>query len=169
MTKPIKINIDSWKNCSSRSEVDELALKFKGFVLDTVITEGANTWGFLTVDYEGKSIFIPIGYANAGLVPEVVLVFDAILIGINEKLIGIDIEKLLATFIYRLPTIFHEFIEFNETNFTIRDETGFICLSYQGMKIWEFIIDDIIETFEIQNDVITGHTFEGKEFQFKIP
>jgi hypothetical protein len=169
MTKPIKINVDSWRNCSSRSEVDELARNFKGFILDPVITEDANSWGFLTIDNEEKNIFIPIGYANVGPIPQVVQVYDVILIGINEKLMGVDIEKLLTKFCYRLPTIFHEFIEFNENYFVIRDETGFICLSYQGTEIWEFIADDIIDTFEIQHGIIIGYTLEGKEFQFKIP
>lgn len=127
--------------------------------------DNSNTWGYFQF---GSGEIIPIGYENLGLRPMSVLLGDKAFIGINELLIGYDIHNKYEFFKYKMPTLFHEFVRFDKTEFIVRDEIGFVGISYMGDERWSFLID-IINTYSIKKSTITGVTIEGETFNILIP
>ena len=75
-----------WVSCDSRSDMVARALGHK--IIGTLLTEGANTWGYFQTQ-EGWRV--NVGYANAGLIPQALLVDQRMIVGIDECLVGYDL------------------------------------------------------------------------------
>jgi len=154
----------SWIACESRSDLEARLEKAQGRVLPMLVGTEANTWGHASC---GTTI-LPIGYANLGLLPEVIGSDAAILVGSGQALTALDARTGAPIFTYAMPTVFHEFLRIEDDLLLIRDETGFIALSPQGEERWTGLCADIIEGYEISGDVITGRTMEGADFRFVV-
>jgi hypothetical protein len=136
-----------------------------GRIFEEWIDNDANSWGYMTV---GDAVFIPISFANVGLLPQAFIQNEIIVIGISGVLLAYSLKSGKVMFVYKMPTIFHEFVLRTDSFFIIRDEISFICLSYCGDKKWLYMCDDIIDEYHIDNEFIFGITMEGVNFKFKI-
>jgi len=138
--------------------------KAQGRVLQTLVGHEANAWGYATRD----TTVLPIGYANLGLIPDVMGSDATIFVGSSETVTAIDARTGGTIFAFDMPTVFHEFIRIEHDLLLVRDEIGFIALSHQGEEKWQGLCADVIEDYEIDGAVITGRTLEGPEFRFVI-
>lgn len=151
-----------WVPCDSRNTLVAL-LPPNSYEL--LMTDSPNSWGYMVFD---SNVIIPIGYAAMGLLPVAVKHGDRIFVGIDELLIGYDGFGCSCLFKYKMPTVFHEFVRFDQNELIVRDEIGFIGISYAGDEHWNFCID-VIASYKINRDTILGETEEGKNFEFTIP
>jgi len=131
---------------------------------ELLTTSDANSWGYITFDSDA---IIPIGYADIGLLPLGVKRGNRIFIGIDELLVGYCSSQAVL-FRYKMPTVFHEFVRFDQDGLIARDEIGFVGVSYDGDERWNFCID-VIASYEIDRSTILGKTEEGESFKFTIP
>jgi len=83
-------------------------------------------------------------------------------------LVGYDVSSRSIIFKYTMPTVFHEFVRFEKDELIVRDEIGFVGISYDGDERWNFCID-VIANYEINQSIICGKTEEGESFKFSIP
>jgi hypothetical protein len=153
-----------WTPCDSRSDLEARLEKAKGRVLQTLVGQEANAWGYAA----GDAAIVPIGYANLGLTPNVIGSDTTIFVGSSETLTALDAKTGASIFRYDMPTVFHEFVRIEDDHLLVRDETGFVALSHQGRERWKGLCADIIEDYEIDGAVIAGRTLEGAEFKFVI-
>jgi len=151
-----------WVPCDSRNT---LVAQLSPNVCELFMTDSPNSWGYMIFD---SSVIVPVGYADMGLLPVAVKHGDRIFIGIDELLVGYDGAGCSCLFKYKMPTVFHEFVRFDQNELIVRDEIGFVGLSYAGNERWNFCID-LITDYEINQANISGRTEEGESFKFTIP
>ncbi len=151
-----------WVPCDSRAE---LLSKLHADALDFLITDNPSCWGHL--DFCGYRI-VPVGFSGMGLVPVGARFKDRIFVGIDEVLVGYDWRTKALLFRYKMPTVFHEFIRFDCDGLIVRDEIGFVGVSYNGAERWIFCVG-VIANYEIRDSTIVGTTDEGESFEFTIP
>jgi hypothetical protein len=151
-----------WVPCDSRNT---LVAQLPPNACELLITESPNSWGYMVFD---SNVIVPIGYADMGLLPVAVKHEDRIFVGIDELLVGYDGSSLSCLFKYKMPTVFHEFVRFDQNELIVRDEIGFVGISYAGDERWNFCID-VIADYEINQSTILGKTEEGENFEFTIP
>lgn len=151
-----------WVHCDSRNA---LVTQLLPNAYELLMTDSPNSWGYMLFDTD---IIIPIGYANVGLLPLAVKHCNQVFVGIDELLVGYDWTSQSVLFKYEMPTIFHEFVRFDQDGLVVLDEIGFVGISYTGEERWSFCID-LIASYEIGQSIISGKTQEGKSFKFTIP
>lgn len=150
-----------WVSCDSRHA---LVAQWPPNACELLMTDSPNSWGYLAVEAD---VIIPIGYADMGLLPLAMRHGNRIFVGIDELLIGYDWTSRSVLFRYKMPTVFHEFVRFDQNELIVRDEIGFVGLSYVGEERWNFCID-VIASYEINQSIILGKTEEGESFKFTI-
>ncbi len=155
-------SIGQWVPCDSCSA---LVAQLPKNACELLTTDSPNNWGYVAFDLD---VVIPIGYADIGLIPLAIRLGNRAFVGINELLVGYDCSSQTALFKYKMPTVFHEFVRFDRDGLIVRDEIGFVGVSYDGNERWNFCID-IIGSYEINKSTILGKTGEGKNFKFVIP
>ena len=161
----------SWVQCDSQSDMRARLRSTDNWVFDELMTNDANTWGYLTLNSEAlkkKNICIPIGFADIGLLPETLLHNGMAYIGITDTVAGYEITKGSLVFRYRVPTVFHQFVVSELEGIIIQDETGFIRLSGDGNQRWIKLCSDTIDAYHVRGNVIFGETMEGDKFEFSI-
>lgn len=151
-----------WVPCDSRSAL--IAQKSKN-ACEQLITESPNSWGYMA--FESGTI-IPIGYADMGLLPVAVMHGNKIFVGVDELIAAYNWPSNTRHFKYKMPTVFHEFVRFDRDELIVRDEIGFVGISYDGDEHWKFCVDTIA-SYEIKEMIIFGETEEGQVFKFTIP
>lgn len=151
-----------WVPCESHAA---LVAALPKNACELLTTSDANSWGYMAFDSDS---IIPVGYADMGLPPLSVRRGNRIFIGIDELLIGYDWPRQVVLFTYKMPTVFHEFVRFDQDTLIVRDEIGFVGVSYDGDERWNFCID-VIASYEIDCSTILGKTEEGENFKFTIP
>lgn len=151
-----------WVPCDSRNT---LFAQLPSNACQLLITDSANSWGYIIFD---SNVIIPIGYANMGLLPLAVRHSNKVFVGIDELLVGYEWSSRSVLFKYKMPTIFHEIVRFDKNEIIVRDEIGFVGISYAGTERWNFCID-VIANYKIDESKISGKTEEGKIFEFNIP
>jgi hypothetical protein len=159
------MNEINWVFCDSKSDLRARLSSVAGKQFEELITDEANTWGYLAIE---KSSFIPIGYTDFGVSPQVRIYNKIVIIGVSDTVTGFNLDTGKLNFKYKMPTVFHEFIIFHKDNFIVQDEVGFVCLSYDGSENWVRLCDDVIETYQLRDSSIYGKTIEGNEFDFKV-
>ncbi|QET05838.1 MULTISPECIES: hypothetical protein [Cupriavidus] len=152
-----------WVPCDSRSDMEARASG--GKVLGTLLTCDANTWGYFQT-LEGSHL--NVGYANLGLVPQAVLDGQRMLVGINEYLVCYDLTIGIKCFSFRMPLVFHEFIEIGDS-LIVRDEMGFVGIAQDGTELWKFGTEGVVESYMVTSSKISGKTTEGSRFSFELP
>jgi hypothetical protein len=152
----------NWIPCESRNT---LVAQMPPSACEILITDSPNSWGFIVFE---SNVFIPIGYAAMGLLPVAVKHENRIFIGIDELLIGYDEAGQFCLFKYKMPTVFHEFVRFDQDELIVRDEIGFVGISYAGKELWNYCID-VIANYEIKESTILGKLDDGENFEFIIP
>jgi len=153
-------NRATWLLCDSRQD----AITREPNAVSEITTSDPDTWGLL---YVGDLAF-RVGFTDVGLVPEVHHDATGTLIGIGELLVAFDVSGKNQLFLYKMPTIFHEFLTVNERGLLVRDETGFILLSRNGEEIWSYC-PDLLGSFELADGIIRGETIEGAPFSVRVP
>lgn len=151
-----------WVPCDSRSA---LLAQLPQNASELLLTDNPNSWGYIAFD---SDTIIPIGYAGLGLFPVTVRLGNRIFVGIDELLVGYELPNRSVLFKYSMPTVFHEFVRFEEDGLIARDEIGFVGISYVGEERWTFCID-VIASYEINQSTILGKTEDGESFKFTIP
>jgi hypothetical protein len=150
-----------WVSCDSRNA---LVAQLPPNACELLMTDSPNSWGYIAFDAD---VIVPIGYADMGLLPLAMRHGNRIFVGIDELLIGYDWTSRSVLFRYKMPTVFHEFVRFDQNELIVRDEIGFVGISYVGDERWNFCID-VIASYEINQSTILGKTEEGKSFKFTI-
>ena len=107
-----------------------------------------------------KSAVVLLKIDHCHLGPKVYLLKDDIIgIGANDRFYIIrnrdEINEISLFF------VFCEIIYFDDTKIVIWDETGFICVDYDGKRLWEKGTDLLLKC-EIVNNVIVYETFDGE-------
>lgn len=151
-----------WVPCDSRAS---LLAELPPGAAEPLTTDSPNTWGYVTFD---TAVVIPIGYSDLGLLPVAVMYDGKLFVGIDELLVAYDSSGKSLIFKYTMPTVFHEFVRFEQDCLIVRDEIGFAGISFAGVEKWSFWID-VISDYEIRHSMILGKTEEGQEFKFTIP
>jgi hypothetical protein len=103
-------------------------------IVGTLRTSDSNTWGYFQTT---GGWHLNVGYANIGLMPQAVLIDQRMLVGINERVVGYDLSVGTEYFSYRMPLVFHEFVEVNDP-LIVRDEMGFVGIAPDGSELWKF-------------------------------
>ena len=155
-------SIGKWTSCDSRNS---LTAQLTPAAYGLLVTDSPNSWGYITFDYD---IIIPIGFADMGLLPIAIKHENKIFVGIDEVLAGYDEINSSCIFKYKMPTVFHEFVRFDQDELIVRDEVGFIGISYTGDEHWNYCVG-LIATYTIDQKKIVGETEEGEQFEFSIP
>jgi hypothetical protein len=158
-----RLEMLKWVPCDSRSDMEARASGEN--ILGLLLTSDANTWGYIQTP---DARHLNIGYANIGLTPQAVLVGQRMFVGINECLIGYDYFLGETYFSYRMPLVFHEFVEIGNP-LIVRDEIGFIGIDPEGSELWKFCTEGIIENYTATPSKISGRTMDGSSFSFEIP
>lgn len=155
-------SIGHWVPCDSHSA---LVAQLPKNTCELLTTDSPNSWGYLIFD---SDVIIPVGYADMGLLPLAVRNGNRMFVGVDELVVGYDWPSQAVLFKYKMPTVFHEFIRFCQDGLIVRDEIGFVEISYGGDECWNFCID-VIASYEIDQSTIMGKTEEGVDFKFTIP
>jgi hypothetical protein len=155
------VNTIKWVSMASKNELNEYLSK-KNSITELSDID-ANTWGYFEIKNDQ---FLKIGYVNVGLKPQAILFDEAIYIGINEIFVGYQKDFKKKIFSYKMPTIFHEFINLSDS-LIIRDEVGFIGLSRNGEQNWIFLVNGPIEEYNITECLIEGKTMDNETFSFQ--
>ncbi|WP_143752051.1 hypothetical protein [Burkholderia sp. SRS-W-2-2016] len=134
-------------------------------IVGTLLTTDANTWGYIQTPDDWR---LNVGYANIGLTPQAVLLGHRMLVGINECLVGYDLFVGTAQFSYRMPLVFHEFVEVGDA-IIVRDEMGFVGIAPDGRELWKFCTEGVVNSYTVSSSRISGSTTEGSDFSFEIP
>ncbi len=130
----------TWTHCDSRAGLEARLAGMSGKVFEMLTTKDANTWGCVNLG----DACIPLGYANLGLTPQVSVWDSLIIVGISQIVACYDSTTGRILYRYDMPTVFHEFVVFGENYYLIRDEIGFVGLSYAGAEVWSASCGDII-------------------------
>ncbi len=130
----------TWTHCDSRAGLEARLAGMSGKVFEMLTTKDANTWGYVNLG----DACIPLGYANLGLTPQVSVWDSLIIVGISQIVACYDSTTGRILYRYDMPTVFHEFVVFGENYYLIRDEIGFVGLSYAGAEVWSASCGDII-------------------------
>ncbi|WP_156173965.1 hypothetical protein [Cupriavidus basilensis] len=139
--------------------------RFWGKCAGTLLTCDVNTWGYVQTP-EGSHL--NVGYANLGLVPQAVLDGQRMLVGINECLVCYDLTIGIKCFSFRVPLVFHEFIEIGDS-LIVRDEMGFVGIAQDGTELWKLGTEGVVESYTVTSSKISGQTTEGSRFSFELP
>ena len=162
----------TWIPCESYSDMKTRIASLPGSKCFEIIqAEDSRSWGFFALRKPHSKtpvLLQPIGYADIGLPPEAVRFSNQLLIGVNEKIVVVDVTQGTETFTYRMPTIFHEFLSVNSSGILARDEIGFILLSWKGEERWRYC-KDIIDSYKISGNKISFSTIEGEHFHVHFP
>ena len=158
-----KFDMLKWVPCDSHSDMEARASGEK--VVGTLLTSDANTWGYI---HTPDGWHLNIGYANIGLVPQAMLVGQRMFVGINECLVGYDLSVGATYFSYRIPLVFHEFVEIGDS-LIVRDEMGFVGIAPDGRELWKFSVEGVVDRYMVTSSKISGNTTEGSSFSFEIP
>ncbi|WP_338860684.1 hypothetical protein [Mycetohabitans rhizoxinica] len=153
-----------WMPCASYADME--AQGSKVLVIDTLKTDDTNRWGYF---YTQNGAHINIGYADVGLIPQAVVIDGRVIVGISERLVGYDLFNNALYFSYRMPFIFHEFIEIGDSLLIVRDEMGFVGIAHDGAELWKFCTEGVISNFKVGSSNISGETVDGEGFTFKLP
>ena len=132
---------------------------------ELLTTDSANSWGYVVFDTD---IVIPIAYADMGLAPIAVRCDERLYVGIDEILVGYNLVSRSPLFRHKMPTVFQEFVRFDANQMIVRDEIGFIGLSYDGIELWNFC-SGIVFDYTIDESKISGENFLKEDFEFIIP
>jgi hypothetical protein len=133
-------------------------------VVGALLTSDANTWGYV---HTPDGWHLKIGYAKIGLVPQAMLVGQHLFVGINECLIAYDLSVGENCFSYRMPLVFHEFVEVGDS-LIVRDEMGFVCIARDGRELWKFGTEGVVDSYTVTSSKICGSTTQGSRFSFEI-
>ena len=158
----VKFDSLKWVPCDSRSDMETRASGHK--VVGTLLASDPNTWGYFQTQ-EGSRV--NVGYADIGLIPQALLVNQRMIIGINECLVGYDLLANTPYFSYRMPFVFHEFVEVGDS-LIVRDEVGFVGIAADGNELWKFCTEDVIESYTVTLPNISGKTTDGSYFTFDL-
>ena len=158
-----KFDMLKWFPCDSRSDME--ARTFGHKIAGTLLTSDPNTWGYFQALEDCR---VNIGYANIGLIPQALLVDQRMIVGINECLVGYDLFANTLYFSYRMPLVFHEFVEVGDL-LIVRDEIGFVGIASNGNELWEFCTEDVIKSYTVTSSNISGKTIDGLCFMFELP
>jgi hypothetical protein len=139
---------------------------FDADVYSTVEQDYANTWGYFFL--KDENLCIPIGFSGVGLSPEIMVRNAMVLIGITDEIIGCDLESGKEKFRFIVPSVFHEFLDFEGDLIVFQDETGFVGLSLNGSVKWMKLCDDVVGNYTLQDGVISGKTVGGESFEFVV-
>jgi hypothetical protein len=134
-------------------------------VVGMLLTSDANTWGYILTPDDRH---LNVGYANIGLAPQAMLVGQRMFVGINECLAGYDSSVGATYFSYRMPLVFHEFVEIGDS-LIVRDEMGFVGVALDGRELWKFGTEGVVDSYTVTSSKISGSTTEGSDFSFEIP
>ena len=162
------MNTSKWTKCESRSDMEARLSSIAGNIFDLLMEDQASSWGYLTLVEEGYSL-VPIGFCDVGLQPRVSTNNKMVFVGIGSIIAGYELKMGKLVFIYKMPTIFHEFLTTDDQGVIVQDETGFVGLDLDGTQKWIKLYSDIIDTYDFDGRTITGKTFEGSKFEFSIP
>jgi hypothetical protein len=163
MTK-VNFNTLQWVPCDSRADMEARGSQSVA-VHGMLLTSDSNSWGYFQTPNNRQ---IHVGYANVGLLPQAVLFGDRVFVGINECLVGYNLSVDISCFSYRMPFIFHEFVEAGD-RLVVRDEMGFVGLSMNGAELWKFCTSGIINRYSVTLSDISGEMIDGERFFFEIP
>jgi hypothetical protein len=152
-----------WTSVESKSAL--VAKREQEEIVGQFETADANSWGFFRLP-TGK--ILTFGYADLGLLPMAVVMDELLIVGIDELLVGYNASTLERVFVYRMPSIFHEFL-FETGRLIVRDEVGFVGISPDGTEQWKELTDGPIDKFEIDGNQINGTTIDGEKFSFSLP
>jgi hypothetical protein len=141
------------------------ARTFEQEVVGRLLTSDTNAWGYFETSEGG---YMNVGYANIGLKPQGVILGQLLLVGINECLVGYDLSARAAHFSYRMPLVFHEFVDVGDS-LIVRDEMGFVGIALDGGELWKFDAGGVVANYVITSSDISGKTLEGLHFSFKLP
>ncbi|MDO8051426.1 hypothetical protein O3301_23435 [Janthinobacterium sp. SUN211] len=151
-----------WTGVESKSALASVLLD--EVPMGHVETADANTWGFFCLPNGEK---ITVGYANLGLVPIGIFIKENIFVGVCEIVACFNSNNFEKKFSYRMPCVFHEFIFFSG-KLILRDEIGFINISFNGDERWKYLTNGPIDKFEINENFIKGTTIDDEGFYFSI-
>lgn len=156
----MELSYIEWISTASKSEA------MSGIRADTpiILADDENSWGFFRNEHNQK---IVVGYADIGLKPQAASAGDTLFIGINELLVGIESESLAVKFRYKMPWLFHEFIQY-DSSLLVRDEIGFVNIAKDGRELWERLTSSPIDVFRLEGSCIAGVTIDGDSFHFEI-
>ncbi|SCU75047.1 conserved hypothetical protein [Cupriavidus necator] len=132
-----KLDMLKWVACDYRSDMEARTSGEK--VVGTLLTSDANTWGYFQTP---EGWHLNVGYANIGLMPQAILAGPCMLVGINECLAGYDLSIGTARFFYRMPLVFHEFVQIGNP-LIVRDEVGFVGIAPDGSELWKFCTEGL--------------------------
>jgi hypothetical protein len=158
-----KFDMLTWVPCDSRSDMEARTSGKR--VVGTLLTSDSNTWGCFQM---AEGWYLNVGYADVGLMPQAVLIGQRMLVGVNERLVGYDLSAGKAYFSYRMPWMFHEFVEVCD-RLIVRDEMGFVGLAPDGSELWKFVTEEVVESYTVTSSSISGKTTEGSLFSFELP
>lgn len=159
----VKFDMLKWVPCDSRSDMETRTLGHK--FVGTLLTSDPNTWGYFQTPEDCR---VNIGYADLGLVPQAVLIEQRMIIGINECLVGYDLLAGVTYFSYRMPLVFHEFVEVGDP-LIVRDEMGFVGIAIDGSELWKFCTEGVVDSYTVTSSNIKGITTDGLRFAFDLP
>lgn len=152
-----------WVACESRRDMDARIPEHS--VVVVLQLSDTNTWGYFRM---AERRYLEIGYANVGLIPQAIVVGERVFVGINECLAGYDSATGVQLFSYRMPFLFHEFIEIGGP-LIVRDEMGFVGITVAGKELWSFCTEGTIDSYAITSSHISGKTSDGVSFSFEMP
>ena len=159
----IKTDVPAWTSLDSKAAlVNAIGA---GVAIVELTTADPNAWGFFRLPFDK---ILLVGYADLGLFPVADCIDNRLLVGINELLACFDADTLNCRFLYRMPTVFHEFISL-ENKIIVRDEIGFLGISINGEELWNFLTSGPINMFYSKSGRIYGETIDGEVFDFAIP
>ena len=92
---------------------------------------------------------------------------NEILIGYDEYVTGINLDRLSHSFDIRLDAPFYNFLNYLD-NIIIVYEIGVMSIDTEGITNWTFQSDDIISSFEIQGKSIMINLFEGDRIKIEL-
>lgn len=130
-----------------------------------LLTADPRSWGFFKLS--GDNILV-VGYADLGLLPIAAQWNGSLFVGIDEILVGFDMENFCKKFSYRMPSVFHEFLSF-ENQLIVRDEIGFVGISHEGKELWCCLTSGPVKSFSIEGRQIRGETIDGDIFDIYMP
>lgn len=159
----MKIVAPLWISVESKSALSDAIADQS--VAGELMTENPSAWGFFSLP--GGKVLV-VGYADLGLVPVAALSQSRLLVGVDEVLAGFDPVTNEELFLYRMPSVFHEFISLSDP-IIVRDEIGFVGISSDGEERWCLLTSGPIKKFTVEHGLIVGETIDDESFAIPIP
>ena len=156
----------NWIQCDSKNDLHARLEAVKGHVFDEFEADDSNAYGYLS--FSNDAICIPLAFSDVGLVPESISSNEMIFIGITDNVVGYDLKTGSQIFVYRMPTVFHNFVAIQNSRIFIQDETGFVSLSVDGKQEGIKLYSDVIDTYQISGSIISGEIIDGELFQLSM-